>query len=270
VLASLPACGPRYTRTVVHDADDLKVLLRARIVDGRPEARDFSHPATIAGVRIAHILARLDVRMDAGGGDDAGDRRPAIATDLVYPLGELLSTALAQADPSQEVVVQALRKERNLGIFTNAYYTSFVAWVKGDDLVLSLSHLDELVAKGEEDELREPAAGREVMAFRALPAEGVVPVGHQTLSVDWRNPVFRSPTNVRVGPGGTVVRRTILMESADPAAEAEPGPTDRAIPADPEILRALADLEEARRRGAVTELEYQERRRELLRSAEEP
>jgi hypothetical protein len=270
-LALLAACGPRYARTVVHDRDDLKVLLRARVVRGGAEPRGFSHPVTISGPRLAHILSRIDVRLGEGEGPDGGDRKPAIATDLLYPLGELLSSALAQADPSQEVVVQAVRKERSLGIFTNSYYTSFVAWVKGDDLMLSLSNLDDLVAKGEEDELREPVAGREVMAFKVLPAEGVVPAGHQIVSVDWRNPVFRSPTNVRVGPGGTVVRRTILMESPEAAGEApEALPGDRGIPADPEILRALADLEEARRQGAVTELEYQERRRDLLRSAQEP
>ena len=111
-----------------------------------------------------------------------------------------------------------------------------------------------------------PVVGREVMAFKVLPSEAIVPVGHQSIAVDWRNPIFRSPTNVRVGPDGKVVRRTILMESEP--EELEPRSSDRGIPDDPVVLRALADLEVARRNGAITELEYQERRRDLLRAAD--
>jgi hypothetical protein len=52
------------------------------------------------------------------------------------------------------------------------------------------------------------------------------------------------------------------MEEEAPAAEAEPGAAQ--LPTDPESLRALADLEEARRAGELTEAEYQRKRRALL------
>ena len=268
VTSAASGCGARYSRHVLHDQGGVKVVLRAELVAGETVARGHSHPATIAGVRLAHILSRIDVRFGAIA-EDGTQRRPAIATDLLYQLGDLLAEALAKSDPNQEVVVQALRKERTLGIFTTTHVTSFVAWVQDDDLVIHLSRVDQLIPKGEKsEELREPQPGSEVMAFKTLPSEGVVPIAHQAVAVDWRNPVFRSPTHVRVGPNGRVVRRTILMESAEPTEE--PEPTDRVLPADPGVLRALADLEETRRGGAITEREYQQQRRDLLRDVQPP
>jgi hypothetical protein len=263
LAALLAGCGPRYARTTLRDEEGVKAVLRAEVRGGEPVARGYAHPATIAGVRLAHILARIDVRLSAAE-DESGERRPAIPTDLVYELGDLLSEALAKADPSQEVVIQALRKERRFGLFTQSYLTSFIAYVKGDELFVHLSRVDDLLSKGEEEEaLREPVVGKEVMAFKVLPAEGVVPVGHQAVSIAWRNPVFRSPSTVRIGPGGKVMRRTILMETTAPEAAPAEQP-DLALPDDPAVLRALADLEEERRSGAVTEQEYQERRRRIL------
>ena len=72
----------------------------------------------------------------------------------------------------------------------------------GDDdlLHLQLSRLDWPVPKGEEDELREPVAGREVMAFRVLASEGVDPTGHQSVAVHWRDDRFRNPTTCASAP----------------------------------------------------------------------
>jgi hypothetical protein len=261
LLASL-GCGTRYARVPVHADDLTQVVLRAELREGKPVDRGFAQPATISGVRLAHVLAQIDVRVDTGD-EGTSERRPAVHTDLVYPLGELLSQALAKADPSQEVVVHALRKERRLGLFTQSYVTSFVAWVGADGLLyLSLSRLDWPVPKGEEDQPREPVVGREVMAFRALASEGVDPVAHQTVAVHWRDDRFRRPTTVQVGPSGKVSRRTVLMEEEgpDPLDAAAP----EAMPSDPEALRALADLEEARSKGELTEAEYLRRKREIL------
>jgi hypothetical protein len=264
VLLLAAGCGTRYARVPVHEDDLTKLSLRALLRDGEPVDRGFHHPATLAGARLAHALARIDVRTGAGEGE-AGERKPAIATDLVYPLGDLLAAALAQAGPSQEVVVQALRRERKLGLFSQLYATSFVAFVGADDLLhLQLSRLDWPVPKGGEDELREPVAGREVMAFRVLASAGIEPTGHQSVAVDWRDDHFRNPTAVRVGPGGKVSRRTVLMEAAPAADDASGGV---ALPTDPQALRALADLEEARRAGSISEAEYQRRRRALLQPA---
>jgi hypothetical protein len=263
--ALLAGCGARYARVPVHQDDTATVVLRSELRSGEPFERSFAHPVTIAGVRLAHVLAQIDVRTGSGG-DAAGERRAAIPTELVYPLGELLSRALAQANSTQEVVVQAVRRERRLGLFTTTYATSFVAWVGADErLHLQLFRIDQEVPKGSEEELREPLPGREVMAFRVLASESIEPTGHQSVAVHWRDERFRNPTMVRVGPGGKISRRTVLMEDAAPAAPAD---EDGAVlPTDPDALRALADLEDARRAGVITEAEYQRRRRELLRPA---
>jgi hypothetical protein len=263
-LLAATGCGTRYTRAPVYVDDFMKVVLRAELREGEPVARGFAHPATISGVRLAHVLAQIDVRINTGS-EGRGERRPAIHADLVYPLGERLSEALSQANPDQEVVVEAYRQERRLGLFTQRFATSFVAWVGEDELLhLALSRLDWEVPKGQEEELREPAVGRQVMAFRTLASEGVDPVGPQQVAVHWRDERFRQPTNVHVGPRGTMTRRTILMQEEAP--EEAPAIQDT-LPTDPDALRALAELEEARRSGAVSEAEYQSRRRAILEGA---
>lgn len=268
-LLASTGCGTRYARVPVHSDEMATVVLRAELRDGEPLDRGFAQPVTISGVRLAHMLAQIDVRVDDGD-DAASERRPAIPTELVYPLGELLSQALGKADSSQEVVVQALRSERRLGLFTQSFATSFVAFVGSDELLhLQLSRLDWPVPKGQEEELREPVPGREVMAFRVLASESVDPTGHQSVAVHWRDERFRNPTTLRVGPGGKVTRRTVLMEQEAPAEGQPVQPGGVELPSDPVALRALADLEEARRSGEITEAEYQRKRRALLEPAAE-
>jgi hypothetical protein len=167
-------------------------------------------------------------------------------------------------------VVQAVRVEKNLGIFHRKYLTSFVAWMQGDDLVIHLSRVEWDVPKDKEDEIPEPYADREVQDFKVLAAEGLVPMGRQQVAIDWRNPAFREPTDVRVGAGGKLLRRTVLMESEAPAEGAQE-PEPKEIPADipAETLRALADLQEQRARGEISETTFHQRRRDLLRQVED-
>ena len=71
-------------------------------------------------------------------------------------------------------------------------------------------------------------------------------------------------TDIAPLKGGPRQERTILMDSPVPRNELD----DVSIPTlegiEPEVLRALADLEDARRNGSVTETEYQQRRENLL------
>jgi hypothetical protein len=269
VALLLAACGPRYVRVPIHDEDGIEVELRSETRERRTVPRGFDHPATISAIRVAHVLARIDVRM---GSDEGGERVPAFPTVTLYQVGEQVARAFAKASPDQEVVVKAVRKEKRLGLFSTEYMTSFVAWMKGDDLVIHLSRVEwEVPKSNQEEKLPEPYVDRVVQEFKVLPSEGIVPVGAQALAADWRNPVFREPTHVRVGPGGRLMRRTVLLESEAPAegeaAEKEPS----VLPADlsPETLRALADLQEQRTRGQISETTYHQRRRDLLREAED-
>ena len=89
-------------------------------------------------------------------------------------------------------------------------------------------------------------------------------VSDQAVAIDWRDPVFAQPTRTRVLPSGEVVRREVLMESpAEVAGHGDPG---MKLPENlsPEQLRSLADIEEERRAGRITETEYRARRRAIL------
>ncbi len=266
VLGVVPAwlgCGTRYARTTIHDDDAVSIVLRAELRGGEPVERHFRHPATISPIRLAHILSRIDIRTAVD--EDGGKRRPAIDTSLIYPLGDLLSQALAKAKSDQEIVVQATRKEKRLGIFQQEYLTSFIAYVGGDDrLVVHLYRIDWPVPKSDNVEIKEPVVGREAMSFRAIPGDAMKSLGHQAVAVEWRDPLFRKASNIRVGPTGKVMRRTILMEAPVEAAEDVPEAPREIIPSDPTALRALAELEEAREQGQITEADYRAKRRAIL------
>jgi hypothetical protein len=71
-----------------------------------------------------------------------------------------------------------------------------------------------------------------------------------------------------VSPSGELIRRTILMESPDEGSDEDAAATGQGmkIPmgTSGETLRALADLEDQRKRGEINEFEYTKRRREIL------
>ena len=259
-------CGARYVRNTQHEDDDFKIVLRAEVRSGERYERHFDQPATISGVRLAHILSRIDVRsgLDDEGG---GKRRPAIDTSFLYPLGDLISDALAKAKSDEEIVVQAIRKEKRLGIFNQAFLTSFVTYVGGDDrLYVHLYRIDWPIPKTDNDDIREAVVGREAMSFRVIPSDAMTTVNAQALAVEWRDPAFRKANNIRVGATGKVMRRTILLDEGEEAPEDAPEEeATETIPSDPQALRALAELEEARTQGSITEAEYRRKRRALLR-----
>lgn len=264
LVLTTAACGPRYQRIRLFEHRNLSVLLRAEVRDGETVPRNFSHPATISSVRIAHVLSRLDVRM--GGEENDKSRQAAFPTALLYTVGEQVALAFEEADPSQEIVVTAVRSEKRLGLFTTKYLTSFVTWMQGEDLYIHLSRVEWPVPKGDEDELPEPWVHRRSQDFKALAAEGVVLVGEQTLAVDWRNPIFRKPTHLRIGAGGKLLRRQILLEAPAEEEVVEEVPI---VPADlsSDVLRSLADLQDQRQRGEISETQFQQARRDLLRQA---
>jgi hypothetical protein len=229
--------------------------------------KDYSHPVTISAVRLAHILSRIDVR-------ETGKRKPAIPTDMLYPIAEGVYQALTRAGPEQEVVVMAIEKEHSLGIFDHSYLTSFVAYVKGDQLFVYLARIHWEIPIREKDKPPLPQIGEERMAFRLYPSKGMDLLEGQGVAVNWRDPIFARPTRTKVLATGEVVRKTILLESDEeepmpPAEETDPAAPVVEAPKglSPDQLRALADLEEARQDGEVTEAEYEARQQEILAGA---
>ena len=264
-LAAALGCS-NYGRNVLQQSGENKVVLRSEKSIGTVVSKDYDHPITISGTRLAHILSRIDIRTDDS---DANSRKPAIPAELVYELGDKLANALAKATKDEEVVIVASRRERSLGVFTHDYITSFSAFVRGDLLHIRLYHLDwEQPGGGPQAKVDEPQPDRQVMQFKIVPGQGMNPEGAQTVAVSWRDPIFRSPTAVRVTAGGKIVRRTVLMETEAPPEEGEQEETLPSVTTgdlSPDQLRALADLEESRRDGQVSEGDYQTQRARILR-----
>ena len=251
-------CMTRSVREVVWDDGHGKILLRSQKQGITTIARGFDHPVTIAPVRMTHILSRIDMRREEG------RREPAIPTDLLYPLGEEINKALSLASPDQEVVVQAVRHSKRMGIFDRWYLTSLLLFVKDDLLYIQVSRIDWEIQPRRQDRLPEAHTGEYPQSHRLMPDKAMTLADHQTLAVEWKAPIFKKPTRTRRTVSGKLLRREVLMESLEDDTFFEPTPsiTD---PLTPEQLRALADLEEARRDGNVTEAEYTARKGQILR-----
>ena len=249
-------CGARYLRVPLQDAPDLMVALRSEVKNGAPVPRGFAHPAAISALRAANVLARVEVRESAG---DASARRPAVPGALTHKLGGALASALARADATQAVVVRATRSERRLGVFSRTFATSFVAFIDAQNrLQLVFVDADRELPAGENGAQPEPIAGRGTQAIKAVPGPHVEALGTRGFAVDWRADLFREA----VPESESGRRRTILMESTTPGA-LKASVNEHVVPADPERLRALAELDAARRAGTLSEAEYQRRRAEL-------
>jgi len=258
-------CGAKTVRRTVSDDGSIQITLRGQTKGGTPIDRGFQHPASISGVRLAHLLSRIDIRTEE---ENKNERTPAVPAELLYDIGDALSKGLAQADSSQEIVVMAKRRTRRLGVFNEDYLTSFVAFVREDRLYIYLSRVDWPIPKNPNEPVAEPKIDKPVMKFHVLPSEAMQSIGTQGVAADWRDPIFKQPTAVRMTATGKVVRRTILMESApDKPAPGTPEAEDQNVVGgslSPDTLRKLADLEEARRRGELTEGEYSARKRSIL------
>lgn len=265
LAATAAGCGTRVVRTHVVTTDSVEAFLRSTKDGGDVVPRGFDHPAIIAPVRLAHILAFVDVELGEG---DQRRRVPAVPPDLIYEIGDALSLALEKADPNQVAVVRATRLERRFGLFSQRYLSSLLAYARGGQLFVHFGHVDWEVPKygpgpNAGDELPEPWEDREVMDFRVVPDAVFTPAGRQAVAVDWRSERFGEAERIRVSPTGQIRRRTVLIDSPP---EPEPAQAAPALPPNlsPEALRELADLEEQRRRGDLTEAQYQARRRDIL------
>jgi hypothetical protein len=265
-LAALATSGclAKQAKTPVYDKNGVQVFLRQATKGGKAQDRGYSHPVTIAPVRITNILARIEVRTEDED-EEKNLRKPAVPTGVLYSIGEGVSQALAKADSSQEVVVMAIERRKSLKVFTQDFLTSLIVWVKDDRLFVHLGDMGSVVSTDPRDKPREPQLDTVVGKKKVLGGEGMTPSGPRLVAVDWRNNVFKDLSAIRVQPGGKVVRRTILVEEpAEDDGSAQPGPAPPPEGLSPEALRALADLEETRRRGELSETDYQAKRREIL------
>ncbi len=242
-----------------------------QLVSKRGENIGLNHPVVIAPVRLAHILTRIDIRLSA---KDGQQRVPGFHIESLDLISQGLSLGLSQADPNQRVVVYSIRREKRFGIFDTHYLTSFIAYVHGENLFLHLSRSNWEIPPRKKDRLPEPRIGKFPSRFRILPSKAMKRVDEQSLAIAWRDETFARPSRTRITPSGKMMRKTILMESEEPEIDSntksgtvEAKPEARlTIPAEISVktLRELANLEERRQRGEISEYDYERQRREIL------
>ena len=141
--------------------------------------------------------------------------------------------------------------------------------MKDGFLYLQLHRADWEIPQAKEDKpLPEPIRDTRPMDYRVVSGEFLYFAGPQTLEIAWNNDVFRS--DYHAARLDRAARSAAARSCSSPRfprpSERRPTATDVSIDAlTPEQLRALADLEDDRRAGRVTEQAYQRARRELLR-----
>jgi hypothetical protein len=258
-ISALAGCVT--TATSVFEQRGTTVKLQSK----RGENLGLDHPLIISPVRLSHILSRVDVRLAAGDGQQRVAAIPLESLDLI---ADGLSQGLREAGPNQRVVVYSIRHKKSFKVFDHQYLTSFIAYIKGDNLFLHLSRTDWEIPPRREDKLPVPRIGDFPSKFRIIPGTAMSVVDQQAVAIAWSDPIFSKPTRTRVSPSGELIRRTILMESPEDPAEPNAPADGQSIPIPPGTsagaLRALADLEEQRQRGEISELDYTVKRREIL------
>jgi hypothetical protein len=270
LLASLAlsstGCASRPRRQSIIDRTGMQVDLVRYVRGFRTESQGFAHPAIISAERLEHILGAVEIETREKQG--ATIRQPGFHKEMIAPIAAALSQGLREAGPDQEVGIQAVRKERSLGIFHTKYLTTLLAWVKGDSLFLQLHRSEWPIPQAKESKPL-PKAQRDTrpMDFRVVSGEPLYFAGPQTLEIDFANDVFRAAYQLPGSTGGEKRRREVLIQSPIPQSERKSAQDDgvRLDQLSPDQLRALADLEEDRRAGRITEPAYQKARRELLR-----
>lgn len=270
LLTCLAGCANRISRHSIIEQRVAQIDLVTEI-EGlfRTKSQGYEHPAIISPERLLHILNAIEVETPQE--NSSFIREPAIHPDIVEEAAGAIAEGLAQVGPDEKLGVKLIRKEAKLGLFHTKYLTSLLLHIKDDHLYVLLSRVDwPIPQKKEKGRLPEPRADERPMKFRVVSGEHLFYAGPQALEVDWQNPVFRTAYHLPGTSGGEKKRREVLFQSPIPKDELleEADAAEAGISLDqlsPAQLRALADLEEDRRQGRMTEAAYQRSKRQLLR-----
>ena len=193
---ALPGCVTRAVQQEVVNEYGLTIKLRSQAKPfGDPTPRGFEQPAVIPAPRLALILGGIEIDRRESDKDSAKDsareRRPAVPSRLLKQISEGLSQALAEASPDQEIVVLALRKQAQHGLFHRKFLTSFVSYLKQGQIYFFFSRVEWPVDKNRAgDRLPEPQPNDRAMPIDTVGNDTYTKVGAQGVRVDWRSPTF--------------------------------------------------------------------------------
>ena len=189
---TLPGCVTRSVQQEVVNEYGLTIKLRSQAKPfADPTPRGFEQPAVIPATRLALILGGIEIDRRESDEDSARERRPAVPSKLLKQISEGLSQALAEASPDQEIVVLALRKQAQHGLFHRKFLTSFVSYLKQGQIYFFFSRVEWPVDKKRAgDRLPEPQPNDRAMPIDTVGNDTYTRVGAQGVRVDWRSPTF--------------------------------------------------------------------------------
>lgn len=258
----------RTVRSPLINRFGIKVVL-VREVDGfTTQPRGFTHPSIISIPRLSHILGAIEIETPSEAGGAL--REPAFRPEIIERTATALAEAFEQASPDQEIAVQVIRREMIYGVFNEKYLTSFLTYIEDGHLYLVLRRVEWLIAKNlDQDRLPKPRRDYRPMEFRVVSGDPLFYAGPQTLEIAWRDPAFTAEFRLPGTTKGSKRRREILLEAPIPKSERNAANASEGSlgieELSPEQLRALADLEDDREQGRITETAYQRAKRQLLR-----
>ena len=189
---ALPGCATRSVQQTVVDGYGLTIKLRSQAKPfGETTARGFEQPSVILPARLALILGGIEIDVRADADSPTRERRPAVPARILKPVSEGLAKAFTEASPDQEVVVLALRKQLQHGVFHRKFLTSFVTYLKDGEIHVFFSRVDWPVdAKRAGDRLPEPRPNDRVMPITSVGNATYKKVGAQGVRTIWRSPAF--------------------------------------------------------------------------------
>lgn len=193
VLAfALPGCATRTVQQKVVDEYGLTIKLRSQAkLFGETTPRGFEQPAVIDPSRIALILGGIEVDQRASDEAVVRERRPAVPAKILQQVSDGLAQAFSEASPDQEVIVLAIRKQLQRGIFHRKFLTSFSTYLKDGEMYVFLSRVDwPLDSKRSTDRLPEPQPGESPMPITTVGNAVYTKVGSQGVRTNWRRPEF--------------------------------------------------------------------------------
>jgi hypothetical protein len=304
-LLGLTGCITQSVTEKVVDHYDLDIKLRGeKKLFGSYEPLGYNQPVTISAQRLANILGGIQLDIRKSENSSVRERRSAFSAKMLLSVSKALPEAFAKASPNQQIIVMALRKQMQKGIFNRKYLTSFTTYVQGDDLYVFFSRIEWQIDESKKNtQIPQPWPGKKVMPFDTVATPGYELVGSQGVRVKWKRsqfgpsmpdtepqtkpasapvpavipaatapapvaPTAPSPkleTTAPVTPTPTVPAAEAAAATGAAASTATPAPpSDPFQGLTPDDLRDLASLEEAYQAGRMDKEQYQRERARIL------